>query len=385
MSSDKLKTDFAKFAMRARGHSVWWHDRKHREWSWIDSKSNLPVDDEKELFGFSLAANDNIDIGRLEQFSELLSGLEYFEFVRMDFRGHRLQPISNLKHLRFAKFSQCVLTVDAIDALADSTKLQYLIIAGGAVDQSILSAIQQLSHVRCIIFFDVDADLKSLNDARKHMDSLVLSYRKNENRTVVAELPPAKLPYKLDLQAGKQIQDSMKAIKEILSQRGMTDKHKFRDPASQEELTALEEQIGLQLPLDVQSLLKSSNGQSEFDSLVCLAPFFGTKEIASSFFFRLEFGISELYFHAYRDQTGDWHRLGIPIMGADALTVFVDPLTGQVCCYDVPSGQILTKDLQGLVSNLHQQVRHQLIDEKEEDLVLHTQDLATDGESCSFG
>ena len=72
-------------------------------------------------------------------------------------------------------------------------------------------------------------------------------------------------------------------------------------------------------------------------------------------------------------------------MGADALTVFVDPLTGQVFYYDVPDGMVLTKDLRGLIANLERKVRQQLIDDGAEDLSLYIRDLATDGESSRFG
>ena len=385
MSDAKLKNEFARFAMHAKGHSVWWDDDDHQGWSFVEYKHSLPVRGEQVLFGFRLNGINEVNPADLQKFAGLFGELEYFEFVDIDFNDHDVAPLSGLKELGFAKFSNCVLSVDVIEALTAATKLQFLVLAGCSIDESLLSALQQLSQVRCIIFADANVDLPSLERARKHMDSVVLSYRKNDNRVMQSELPAVELPYQFEMEAGDQIQDSMNEIKEILAQRGLTKSHKFGDPVSEEELVALENQIGLKLPFDIRSLLELSNGQSEFDSLVCLAPFIGTNGIARRFDFHLEFGISEFYFTAYLDQAGDWHRLGIPIMGADALTVFVDPLTGQVFYYDVPDGMVLTKDLRGLIANLERKVRQQLIDDGAEDLSLYIHDLATDGESSRFG
>ncbi len=354
------------------------------EWPGPQTLEKFPSDKPDEprwLLGFNFKNPDAQTAAAFARHVGLMDKTEYIECSAGHLAQEHYSWLEHLPELRVATF-RSTLAPDCLVALSASQKLQHLTLIGSELTDEHLSMLQGLSHVQCITIVNCKTKRDALLNLRQHVSSVVLAFEWQSGKKLVPLLPAVRGRRDQPDEANR-VEKALQRLHDGLASRTPKPTNRFSPPLTDEGRTSLESKLGLILPADVAALLKRHQGQPDWqDGLLCLAPFIEPPEIFRRYQFHLEFGWSEFYWFNYRDTAATYHRLQLPLMGADAHTVHVNALTGQVVETSSYGGNVIANSLDDFLNRIADEVESGIVDYDEQgriELRSHTNDLRDEG------
>ncbi len=281
-------------------------------------------------------------------------------------RSRHLEWMRELHSLRLVELHGDV-RPEFLNFLQVAEQLQHLTFYKSTITEEHLSVIQGLSHIQSIVFADCDLEPAAVVEARKHLPGVVLAYNYDADRVLKSQLPPMKLPRKANgdetTRALKRLHRAVDNLKLALPDRW------FGKPITKDQRAKLEKTLGFVLPAEIAALMEHENGQPR------LLPFLGPAGIVRWFHFQMDFGWTEFFWRNYRDTRGRYHRLLLPFSGADADTLYVNLLTGQVVETQETGGSVMAKSLEAFINAMAVEVEAGRIDRSHDWIRLSNTDL----------
>ena len=334
---------------RLKGESEWPSPRTLERFP-----SDAP-DEPRWLLGFNFRNPDAQAANTFASLVGLMDKVESVECLSGELSRQHVLWLKHLPALRMATFHSAV-HPDCLVALTASQNLQFLTLIGSRLTEEHLSVLQGLGHTQCITLVNCKVDQPELLDMRQHLTNPVMAFNWTQGKQLVPSLPPTAVTCD-DPEEVPRIDAALDRIHRGLAARRPIPTNRFSPPLTKGERIALEKKLGLVLPAQVASLLLRHKGQPDWlDKLLCLAPFLEPPGVLDRYQFILDFGWSEFYWFNYRDRARTYHRFLLPLMGADAHTVCLNLLTGQIVELGSYGGDVLAKSLPAFLERLAEEI-----------------------------